>query len=188
MTFDPKKTVAIIAGWPDSLVAPELIYWLRDLKISQVMVHRIGDRDMSLAYNYGVKLALESEAEHFIFADRDIRPDHYNTKEFLSAEGDVVGALCDTECKRAHSNPNVIHTTLWRCRRTVLEKLIPPWFRWEYEVEGYELLTCLCEPFCRRVIKAGFRVTPAGKAFHEVRPESTRPFVTIFDKGNHDNG
>jgi len=174
LAFDPQRTRVVVTAYPDLLIAPQLLQWLRYIGIPEgcTCIHRQGGRDVCAAYNCAVKIALQSDAEHFIFADKDIRPDPANTSPFLYDNADVVGAIYDTECERAFDLPDSIHCALWRCKRSVLESIEPPWFAWQWNKDGTAFLQCPCASFRRKAQAKGFTVTHAGWAQHFPRQKT----------------
>jgi len=169
MNFDPAKTIAVVTAWPDLLVAPELVEWLHAVGLTtrQIRYHREGSRDVACAYNHAVRIALASPAEHFIFADNDIRPHPANTQPFLDADGPVVGCIYNTACERAFDDPRSIHTGLWRCDRSALEAIPPPWFTQLYTPDGLAHAGCVCSGLIHKFHAAGIPTVHAGWAGHE---------------------
>ena len=126
MPVDPSKTMLLIAAWPDRLVAPELIIWGMQHRFTSIQWYC--RRFVECAYNAAIKkLALPSKCEHFVFADRDIRPGP-RTEKFLEAEGPLVACEYDVDNNHSWDDPQAMHCGLWRCDRAVLEAVTPPWF------------------------------------------------------------
>jgi hypothetical protein len=158
------KTMLLIAAWPDRLVAPELIIWGMRHKFRRIQWY--SKRFVECAYNAAVKqLALPSECDHFIFADRDMRPGE-KTEPFLAADGPLVACEFDLADNHSWADPQAMHCGLWRCQRQVLESIEPPWFQRVLSADGTQEVECVCSYFRRKAAKAGFRVIRAGWADH----------------------
>jgi len=177
MRFDPEKTIAVILAYPNNLVTLDLIEWLHAVGIprERVRTHTGMFRDICCAYNYGIKhVALKTNAEQFIFADNDIRPNPRQTAPFLEIDADVVG--CEYEGEFSHETTwgpaSSMHCALWRCHRSVLERIKPPWFAWDYTDDGCNIRGCICSAFSMKVLNAGFTVAHGGWAKHE--PQTRR--------------
>jgi hypothetical protein len=169
MAFDPAKTMLLIAAYPDGMVRPELVAWAMrpDRPFRQVEWY-IG-RPVELARNRAVRdIALPSEMETFVFADRDMRPDQ-RTDAVLHADGDLVGATFPVGNPQTWAWPEAIHGGLFRCSRRVLETVKPPWFAMNFSPDGTTVERCECQYFRDKVKAAGFTIRRAGWAEHDVR-------------------
>lgn len=164
--FDPSRTMLLVAAWPDRLVAPELIIWAMVNKIRHIQWY--SKRFVECAYNSAVKtLALPSDCEHFIFADRDVRPGP-RTAPFLEAEGPLVACEYDLSNRgEVWDSPQAMHAGLWRCDRKVLEAIAPPWFQRVLNADGTEEGQCVCAYFRDKARAAGFTVVRAGWVEHD---------------------
>jgi len=166
MAFVPSKTMLLIAAWPAKLVAPELVIWAMQHKISRIRWY--SKRFVECAYNAAVKqLALPSDCDHFIFADHDIRPSA-RTEPFLKAEGPLVACEYDVANNHSWEDPEAMHCGLWRCDRAVLEAIKPPWFQRVLSRGGMSERLCVCMYFRNKARKAGYTVTRAGWAAHDL--------------------
>lgn len=166
MAVIPSKSMLLIAAWPDRLVAPELILWAVEHKIRRIRWY--SKRFHECAYNAAIaRLALPSDCEHFIFADRDIRPSE-KTEPFLAADGPLVACEFNISCNASWDDPQAMHAGLWRCDRAVLEAISPPWFQRVLSPDGTEEQACVCTYFRNKALAAGFTVVRAGWADHEV--------------------
>jgi hypothetical protein len=142
MAVDRSKTMLLIAAWPDKLVAPELIVWGMTHKFRRIQWY--SKRFTECAYNSAVeRLALPSECQHFIFADRDMRPGP-DTGPFLKAEGELVACEFDLAANESWEDPQAMHCGLWRCSRRVLEAIKPPWFQRVFSATGSRQERCPC--------------------------------------------
>ena len=174
MKFVADNTIAVIRSYPDGMTALSLTAWLNWIGIpfERIHAHWKDDRDMSCAYNFGVKhLALKYATDQIIFADADIRPDPQKTAPFLEIEADVVSCTYTTDASHGEAWPTIMafHTGLWRTHRTVLEAIEPPWFHWKYKDDGCDLAACLCESFAEKVVAKGFTIAHGGWAGHTPR-------------------
>jgi len=170
MQIDPKRTAAIVLAWPDGRVRPELLYWLTDIGVARdaTIPHTLGGRDQASGWNASIRIALDTDPgrfDSFIFAEHDIRPDLTRTRPFLDTAADVVGVKFDNGNPGSFHRSNEMHLALWRTRRDVLAALAPPWFVRDTDEYGIER-ACLCWPFNRRLIAAGYAVTAVGWADH----------------------
>ena len=166
MSVDPSKTMMLIAAWPDRLVAPELIIWAMWHKFHRVEWYC--KRFIECAYNSAIaKIALPGGCDHFIFADRDIRPGKA-TEPFLGADGELVACEYRLQDKAMWGEPQSMHTGLWRCDRKVLESIKPPWFHRVLNADGTDQAHCLCKEFRLKANAAGFTVVRAGWAEHDM--------------------
>ena len=137
MPVNPARTMLLIAAWPDNLVAPELIVWGIGRRLRRIQWY--SRRVTECAYNAAVKeLALPSDCDHFIFADRDMRP-LPATEPFLQAEGELVACKFDVSNNKVWNDPQAMHCGLWRCSRRVLETIRPPWFQRVLAPDGTRL-------------------------------------------------
>jgi len=178
MQFDPAKTAVVITAWPDNCVAPELLAWLTatvGIPWSQIRWHNHpqADRDVCAAYHTAVSLALASNAEHLLFADRDIRPHAINTRPWLTTPGSVVGAIYDVEGGHAWDDPGAIHTGLLRIDRHSLESLPRPLFQWIYNDDYTRIVGCPCVHLRRKLNAAGIPTRHAGWVGHTPRHRHT---------------
>jgi hypothetical protein len=112
------KTMLLIAAWPDNLVAPELIVWGLGRRLRRIQWY--SRRVTECAYNAAVKeLALPSDCDHFIFADRDMRPGPA-TEPFLQAEGELVACKFDVSNNKVWNDPILRAAGLPTCRTLLL--------------------------------------------------------------------
>lgn len=168
MAVNPSKTMLLLAAWPDRLVAPELVVWGMSHKFRRIQWY--SQRFVECAYNAAVKkLALPSDCDHFVFADRDMRPGP-DTEAFLKAEGDLVACKYDVSNKETWADPQTMHCGLWRCSRKVLEAIEPPWFQRVLSKDGANEKTCVCMYFRDKARAAGFTVVRAGWCDHDIAP------------------
>jgi len=172
--FQPDKCLAIIAAYPDMQTTPQLIAWLRDRGIVNIELHRHGDGRMDCGYNFGIRVALESDFNQFIFADKDIWTSGASDP-FLKAKGDVVSCQYDTGQDECWDAADSFHTGLWRTKRRVLEAVGIRPFKWKLDELGITAVECLCKGFARRVKAAGFDIAHAGTALHSPRTKSPMP-------------
>ena len=173
MAVQPAKTMLLIAAWPDKLVAPELIVWGMTHKFRRIQWY--SKRFTECAYNSAVeRLALPSECQHFIFADRDMRPGT-DTEPFLKAEGELVACEFDLAANESWEDPQAMHCGLWRCSRRVLESIKPPWFMRVFSETGTRQYRCPCLYFRDKARAAGFTVVRAGWCYHHVNPSVQKP-------------
>ena len=172
--FNASKCLAVINGWPDLQASPQLIAWLYSIGVKVIEIHRHGDRNVDVGYNWGVKIALESEFNQFIFADNDIMPGPM-TGPWLTDRRDVVGVEYDTGVEGSFGDEHSVHAALWRTRRRVLEAVGAAPFAWQFDLLGLEIEQCPCSVFARKAVAAGFSVGHAGKAFHAPREKSALP-------------
>ena len=179
--FKPKKCLAIIAAYPDFRVAPQLIAWLKNHRVHGIMAHRAGDGQMDCGYNYGVRMAINSGYDQFIFADCDIMPTEQSIP-FLNIAGDVVGCQYDNGLDGSWKLPDDFHTGLWRTHREVLEKIGPKPFEWKLNELGTERSECLCRGFAKKAQALGFKVVHAGEAVHIPRTTSLPMIMRLADK------
>ncbi len=178
MAVDGPRTMLLIAAWPDRLVAPELILWAVKHRFRRIQWY--SKRFVECAYNSAVKhLALPSKCDHFIFADRDIRPTP-RTGPFLEAEGELVACEYPLPCNDTWKDPQSLHAGLWRCDRRVLETIEPPWFQRVLSADGTSEKSCVCNYFRNKALAAGFRVVRAGWTDHDFR----RPRPRSKDQGH----
>jgi hypothetical protein len=162
----------LIAAWPDNLVAPELIVWGMTHKFRRIQWY--SKRFTECAYNSAVeRLALPSECQHFMFADRDMRPGP-DTEPFLQAEGELVACQFDLAANESWEDPQAMHCGLWRCSRRVLEAIKPPWFVRVLSDTGVRQERCPCLYFRDKAHAAGFTVVRAGWCRHEVKHPGRR--------------
>jgi len=162
---DPSKTMLLIAAWPDRLVAPELVVWGMAHKFRRV--HWYSQRFVECAYNTAVlKLALPSDCDHFVFADRDMRPGP-DTEALLQVEGDLVACKYEVSNNESWADPQTMHCGLWRCTRKVLEAVKPPWFQRVLSDDGTHERVCVCLYFRDKARAAGFQVVRAGWCDHD---------------------
>jgi hypothetical protein len=167
MALDPSKTMLLIAAWPDNLVAPELVIWGMAHKFRRL--HWYNRRFVECAYNSAIKrLALPSECDHFIFADRDMRPGP-ETEPFLDAPGELVVCHYDVAANESWDDPQALHCGLWRCSRRVLESIQPPWFQRVLSADGTDEERCVCMHFRDNALAAGFTVVRAGRCGHDAK-------------------
>lgn len=110
-----------------------------------------------------------SDCDHFVFADRDMRPGP-DTEAFLEAEGKLVACKYDVFNKETWVDPHAMHCGLWRCDREVLEAIEPPWFQRILTEDGGHEKACVCIYFRDKARKAGFEVVRAGWCDHELGP------------------
>jgi len=165
LAFDPAKSMLLIAAWPDRLVAPELIIWAMEHRFRHIQWY--SKRYVECAYNEAIRrLALPSKCEHFIFADRDVRPGP-RTAPFLRAEGSLVACEYPLANEKSWDDAESMHTGLWRCERKVLEAIAPPWFQRVLSPDGTQEKHCVCLYFRDKARAAGFRVKRAGHADHD---------------------
>ena len=165
MPVNPSETMFLIAAWPDNLVAPELIIWGMSHKFKHIFWY--SQRFVECAYNSAIKnVALTSDCQEFIFADRDVRPGP-DAEAFLQAEGPLV--VCKYDVKNNHSwdDAQAMHCGLWRCERRVLEAIKPPWFQRVLSDDGTLERTCVCMYFRDKARAAGFSVVRAGWTAHD---------------------
>jgi len=170
--FNVNETVAVIRTYPDDMLTLELIEWFHFIGIprTHLRTNPGRHRDVCAGYNRGIKyVALKTTAKQFIFADNDMRPNPKQTASFLEVDADVVACEYQTEFPCGESWPVSIsfHTGLWRCHRTVLETIKPPWFWWDWTDDGCEVQDCPCQTFANKVLEAGFTVRHGGWAKHE---------------------
>lgn len=169
MPADPRKTMLLIAAWPDRLVAPELVVWGMQHRFRRIQWY--SKRFVECAYNAAIKeLALPSDCDQFIFADRDIRPGK-EAEPFLQAEGELVACQYQVRNDESWDDPQAMHCGLWRCTRRVLESIQPPWFQRVLSEDGAGEHRCICLYFRDKALAAGFRVVRAGWTDHDVRGE-----------------
>lgn len=180
-----KDTKAIVFSYPDHRVSPALLFWLLDIGIARqdILFTRSGGRDVCTGYNFGIRSALESDADSFIFADNDIVPDAGTTPEFFATEADLVCAKYDIACDCAWKNPLDFHTGLWRASRSALETIGLPAFRWPQSADGARLLHCPCTGFARRARKLGLKTAWGGEVGHAPSRRDGRRDVLIFPAG-----
>ena len=172
--FRAQKSLAVIAAYPDLQAAPQLVAWLRAIGVPSIMVHRCGDGRMDCGYNVGVRIAMASKFNQFIFADKDIWPGP-DTEAFLHAKADLVSCEYDTGQPGAWDADDSFHTGLWRCRRRVLEAVGIRPFEWRLNEAGTDAVECLCRPFARRASAAGMTIVHAGTARHTPRVRCPLP-------------
>jgi len=174
MKFIAADTIAVIRSYPHGMVSLDLIEWLHWIGIpaERIHAHWQDDRDMSCAYNFGIKyLALKHATDQVIFADSDLRPDRQKTAPFIAIEADVVSCVYATDVAHGKAWPEnmAFHTGLWRTRHEVLEAIEPPWFQWKYKDDNCNLAACLCESFAEKVVAKGFTIAHGGWAGHTPR-------------------
>ncbi len=163
--FDPSKTMLLIAAWPDNLVAPELVLWGVGLRLRRIQWY--SKLYVECAYNDATaKIALPSEYQHFIFADRDVRPGP-KTRPFVEAAGPLVACEYPVGNNESWDDPRMLHSGLWRCDRRVLETIQPPWFQRILTPDGGAEKHCVCGYFTAKALAAGIPVTRAGWADHK---------------------
>jgi hypothetical protein len=168
MPLNFSKTLLLIAAWPDKLVAPELIVWGMSHRFH--LIQWYSKRFTECAYNLAVeRLALPSDCDHFVFADRDMRPGP-DTEPFLQAEGELVACQFDLGGDDPWKDPQAMHCGLWRCSRRVLEAIKPPWFLRVFSDKGTRQDKCPCLYFRDKAREAGFKVVRAGWCHHDVNP------------------
>jgi hypothetical protein len=164
MPADPSKTMLLIAAWPDRLVAPELVVWGLGHRFRRVQWY--SQRFVECAYNSAIqKLALPSDCDHFIFADRDMRPGP-RTEPFLAADGELVACEYHVRNDESWDDLQAMHCGLWRCSRRVLETVKPPWFQRVLSDDGTAEKSCVCNYFRNKALQAGFKVVRAGWCGH----------------------
>lgn len=166
--FDPKTTVAIITSYPGRYTTPELLFWLLHIGLQkqQILFQTQPTSDVCCAYNTAVELAFTSNATHFIFADRDIRPDPIKTAPFLECDAPIVGCQYPTGTEVTWQGDDNLHTALWRSDRIVLDLIGPPWFEWGYNENKTCIINCVCQMFVKKARQARVRVEMAGWADH----------------------
>jgi len=178
LAIDPRRTLVLVAAWPDRQCRPEIIAWLlsNGFDVTDPCVLQtysgLGKTDYEIpARNLAVRdIALKSAARDFIFIDKDIVPGPA-TGPFLQLIGDIIGAEFPTACPGAWHSGRDVHAGLLRCSRAVLEALAPgPWFMREYSPDGCRIVKCPCQFFRDRALAAGFAVARAGRCGHGVMP------------------
>jgi len=169
MIIDPKKTLTVVAAYPDGKMDPSLFGFMQDCGLLFDKDHfAIANiRDTVVCKNRIVQdILLPSLLDTFIVLDNDIG---LNTKEsapFLDAPEDLVCIECNTG-NESWRSPTAFHAGMWRTRRDVLEAIVPPWFRIVYNNTGTKIVKCLCMYFAEKVQLAGFTVGHAGFAYHK---------------------
>lgn len=166
MRPDPHKTLAVVYAWPTGQVDYRLTGFLMDaagLPLANMVV--VNKRCIPAAYNSGVRDALRSPFDYFIFADHDVCPGK-PTLPFLEAAGDVVCCECPVGNNVSWKEPHAFHCGLWRTNRWALARIAPPWFLEEYSEDGCDLIKCVCLHFRDKALAAGLSVVRAGWADH----------------------
>lgn len=164
----PSLTLPVINTWPDHQCSIGLLEWLDDCGFPRPIKTRYGGRDWCCGTNMMIRLALESEYEHFVFAERDVFPTLKDTAPFL--ENDTIDLLCaKAENGKAWQTPDAFHCNLWRASAPVLQAIGLPAFRWPTNADGTELRGCPCSTFAAKARKLGFSTGYAGSVGHTPR-------------------
>ena len=177
-----KNTKAIVFSFPDHRVTPALIFWLQDIGIARhnMIFTRAGGRDVCTAYNFGIKTALESDADTFLFCDNDVFPTEKTAAEFFAGEAYIVCARYDNGCDCSWKRADDFHAALWRTNRKALEKIGLPAFRWPTTADGALLTGCPCMAFAKRARKLGLKTAWAGAVGHQPRTKDGLRDVVLF--------
>lgn len=171
MIFDRTKAIAIINSYRDGMVSGELLFWLQACGLSwnQIVTNPHANREVCQGYSVSVALALSSPAEHFIFADADMRPRFSDNGEILTSDADIVGTTYPLPSGHGFDTPNAFHCGLWRTTRAALVRVPRPLFRWGYTEDGCQITACPCAHFASQARSAGLVVAQAGRADHGPR-------------------
>lgn len=170
--MDLQQSLVLISIWPASTITWELHRWLIDLGFDAEQQMPIYHAGMDASRNFAVQVALRSPKrfQHFLFVDGDVRPTP-QTRLWLDPPEDVVGCRYDLGGPEPWAWEKAIHTSIWRCRRHVLETLAPPQgaplFRTQVNADGSQEIYCQCLGFVERCLAAGFSVCHAGWAEHD---------------------
>jgi hypothetical protein len=174
MAFDLNDTLVMISAHPVGHCTPHLINWLRDIGIpsERIVVHWSKRREIISEYNYGIRYALRSKFNHFIFADNDVKPNVKVTQPFLDLEEDLtcVEYPCQDRCESAWATQTAFHTGIFKCKRRVLERIPKPWFEYQPLDNGCSYQKCLCLNFARKAMRQGFTIAHGGWADHTPQP------------------
>ena len=167
MKFNVSDTLMLVCAYPDRYVAPEIFWWAQKIGLDLGKIYVYSMRHICAAVNTVIRnVALRSTATHFIFIDRDVRPDD-RTYPMLESAADVVGAMVPFKDMRVWSEATAIHAPLWRTHRAVLTTLSAPWMEYTWSPDGTKLAQCQMANFRTKALAAGFTVERAGWAEHD---------------------
>lgn len=166
MSTDNAK--AYIFAHPDLKVTPALLFWLLDTGFRRENITFIrGQRDICTMYNLAVSMALESDADEFLFADNDVHPHPKLTQPFLEAtDKDFLCVEYDNGCGATWANPAAFHCGMWRTNRAALERVGLPAFQWPRNATHTQETGCCCTYFAKRAAKLGLKTGHAGSMGH----------------------
>lgn len=135
-------------------------------------------RLVDATYNQGIKLALESDEDEFLFCDRDLFPAPEKTDIFmLEKKFDFQCVKYPTGCAGAFKTPDSFHSGMWRCNRSALEKIGMPVFKWKRTADGTSGIGCHCNNLVRLARIHGLTTGHVGEVFHVPRPQDGLPDV-----------
>lgn len=173
----------IIFSYPDHKAAIPLLRWLTEtqrIPWTDIVPSRGkgGGRLMDASYNDGITLALESDADEFLFCDNDIFPSPEKTNAFMAERKfDFQCVKYPTECPDAFATPESFHSGMWRTTRAALEQIGIPVFRWKMSADGTKGIGCLCDSLVARAKIHGLTCGHVGEAFHVPRHKDGLPDV-----------
>ena len=167
MKHDPKTTWAIALTYPHGALSSELASWFYSARPASRIITIFGP-DVIIQRNMTVVdhiLKAPPEITTFLLFDWDNRPIMPSMQPFLDAEADIVGA------KYPVGNPHTWDNELPHCgsmkvKRSVFEKITPPWFQFVYSPDGTKLEQCECNYFIEKAKAAGFSIMLAGECGH----------------------
>lgn len=158
-------------AYPDGCINHKTTLWFknRGMPISNILAanHRcsvVANRNRVVR---NIVLPRASQYEWFIFIDRDNVPDDKLTDPFLDdVKADVVGCTYEVG-KGAWQTEDTFHMGLCRVRTEMFPKIKPPWFMFEYNEDGTEIISCECHYLRKKLLEQGAVITRRGWLDHE---------------------
>jgi len=175
LLLDPEDTFVVVHCYPTGHVYPWLLHWLLTNGAAWDRLRFSNIRGIPIAYNQGVKMALESGMSTLLFADHDVipvgaSPSHPATNKFLEpTEHDIVCCPCRLDIPGAWADPDTFHCGMWRTTREALLKVSAPWFLKEHTPDGTALSKCECAYFAAKAREVGLTIARKGWADHRSR-------------------
>ena len=161
-----EECVVVAFTWPDHSLPWELADWLRLFPREQCFQQCV--YGVEAARNLAVREICKKappQIKHFIFVDRDMRPEA-RTMGLFEPEADIVGCMYPVPDMAAWVRPDDLHLGLVRFSRKVADSLPLPWFLFDHSADGCLVEKCECRHFIDLAKANGFTVARAGWCGH----------------------
>lgn len=167
-TVNPENTLVLYFSYPDKSLTQEAVRWLVP-RFGLDLLREVNIRHVVKARNKAVRelvLKAPSHVTDVVFMDRDIRPSEFSD-HFLTLDSDIAGCGYDLGDQCYWAQPKTFHIGLCRIRRSVFERIEPPWFMQTFQPDGCELDDCECMWLLKKAHAAGFTTSHGGWAEHD---------------------